>query len=89
MTCLPFLYFIITDMINMMEMIDSFKATELAILDKVHPNTVRRNRRRYIPVKFKTWRGKQNLKEYSVRYVRVKDVQEYINKELKLLDGKL
>ena len=57
-------------------MIESYKATELALLEKKSEKTIRNNKKKYIPIIVRSYRSKQNKKWYSVRYIRRADIEK-------------
>ena len=82
-------------------LIDSYKLKTLCELDEKNPRTIKNSPKYsqwYIAVKFDNWLAKQHYKAwtqwkpYSVRYVRLKDIKEYVEKKtwkkLVLIDKK-
>lgn len=73
-----------------MKDIKAYSITELAKKDNITRPTVYtllEKGERYIAVKFETWRAKKDCKlwkqsnPYSIRYIRLEDVKELLNKK--------
>lgn len=82
-------------------LVNSYKLKDLAQLENKHPVTIKSGKlysKNYIAIKFDNWMSKAmskawlQKKDYSVRYIRLKDLKEYIEKKtwkkLVLLDKK-
>lgn len=73
-----------------MDLLQSYKLKELAQLENKAPVTIKKWKlysKNYIAIKFNNWTSKAmskawlQKKDYSVRYVRLKDIKEYIEKK--------
>lgn len=71
-------------------LVPSYKLKHLAELENKHPLTIKKGNiysKNYIAIKFDNWMSKAmskawlQKKDYSVRYVRLKDLKEYIEKK--------
>ena len=71
-------------------LVNSYKLKHLAELEGKHPLTIKSwkiRSKNYIAIKFDNWTSRAmskawlQKKDYSVRYIRLKDLKEYIEKK--------
>lgn len=71
---------ILTKEKSMKKLIQAYKATELAIIEKRTKPTIYNNWKKYIPIKIASRRAK---KWYSIRYIKKVDLDNYFNQNTK------
>lgn len=82
-------------------LIKAYKLKELCELDDKNPRTIKNSKtywKNYVAIKFESWTSRAmnkawiTKKDYSVRYIKLKDLKEYFEKKtwkkLVLLDKK-
>ena len=62
-----------------MEMIKSYNRTELSKMEKIPYWRTIKDKDLYIPVKIETAQSRATDKWYAVRYLRRKEIEEYLN----------
>lgn len=73
----------------MQDWLKSYTLKELEVKENLNYRTLKKRVREYIPIKFVTWQIKamaksrrekwlENPQDYSVKYIRMKDLQQYL-----------
>lgn len=58
-----------------MELINSYTCTELATLEKVSRDTIKKHPEKYLPIRFNSYESKRTARGYAIRYVKVSDIK--------------
>lgn len=61
-----------------MEIIESYNKTELAEMENTPYSRITKDRDFFIPVKIITAQSRATKRGYTIRYIKVKDVKEYL-----------
>lgn len=60
------------------EMIKCFSAKEIARLENKHLSTIIKNHKKYIPIRIDNNISRTKNRWYSIKYLRVSDVEKYL-----------
>lgn len=62
-----------------MEFLESYNKTDLSIMEQTPYKRIMKDKHLYIPVKIVNAQSRATKKWYTVRYIKVKDIEKYLS----------